>query len=791
MSSFKNTNTIDFDTEFIKKEIQNLQDKLSPLDKNISYPDKIKQEAIKDLIKDIKPERTEYTMKNKVLVKKVLATAAVFMILFAGVAAYLSLNLNSDKIINAVNKQAQKNIDENKPLPTAKNYDEIKAVLTAAVKDQEESQKRAYAEYDMMEDAAPAEGMMDSASAATPGAADESANFMMKATADADTGAAGSDRQSQTNTQVENVDEADIVKLYKDRLYYVNNYSDKTKIIITKATKNGNELEKLGEINYHMNYDYNGGYEMPRDIFVKDNYLVAMFDSSVVLEEKDKGTASNSVDSEPPESNYKDDKAMFGDVEESPQVDYYPTRMIQTTKVIIYDVSDPKNIKTVRTFNQDGRNISSRLIGDNLYIISQKDVYETEIKEDDTQLMIPYVEDTIGNKETICRNIDADCISIFPDTKVTSYVVVSGLNIKNNEQADTKAILGTAGNVYSSIGNLYVFGSTGLNMWARPYNLDSENEPIKTTIVKYSLDSGKIKNTASGSIVGTMKDQYSADEYMGNLRIAVDVDNSSFGKTPVGDVSEWVEDATNNLYVLDENLKQIGSIENLTKNEYIKSVRFMGKKAYVVTFRTVDPFFVLDLENPTAPKVLGELKIPGFSEYLHPLSENYIIGLGQNTKEIEPDRVTTTGLKLSLFDVTNPLDPKEVTVYNLGSSYSEASYNPKSIIFLQNGEEDVDMGFPITFNKMFKESEGFEYEVADRKGFIMFNITKNNITKKGAATIKSTEPYKYDDYVYDVTKRGAVNGNILYTISEHSIKAYDLNEVGSNDEYKLIKTVLN
>jgi|Deesub1362B_J571_1020462.scaffolds.fasta_scaffold00053_90 uncharacterized secreted protein with C-terminal beta-propeller domain len=172
------------------------------------------------------------------------------------------------------------------------------------------------------------------------------------------------------------------------------------------------------------------------------------------------------------------------------------------------------------------------------------------------------------------------------------------------------------------------------------YREEHKRDLEKTRIVKMSLD---LKPLAAGEIPGRLLNQFSLDEYQGYLRVA----------TTIGD--------TNDLYVLDADLKVVGSIKDFGQDERIYAVRFIGDRGYIVTFRQTDPFFVIDLSDPTKPEIKGELKIPGYSSYLHPISEHIILGVGKEGSEV----------KVSLFDVSSPEKPEEIDRYILKEHWSD------------------------------------------------------------------------------------------------------------------------
>lgn len=174
----------------------------------------------------------------------------------------------------------------------------------------------------------------------------------------------------------------------------------------------------------------------------------------------------------------------------------------------------------------------------------------------------------------------------------------------------------------------------------RDYREEHKRDLEKTQIVKISMD---LKPVASGDVPGRLLNQFSLDEYNGYLRVATTISDA------------------NDLYVLDKDLKIVGSLLNFGENERIYSVRFMGDRGYVVTFRQTDPFFVMDLSNPEKPKMKGKLKIPGYSSYLHPLKDDLILGIGKEGGNV----------KISIFDVSSPEEPKEVDKYTLKEYWSD------------------------------------------------------------------------------------------------------------------------
>lgn len=203
-------------------------------------------------------------------------------------------------------------------------------------------------------------------------------------------------------------------------------------------------------------------------------------------------------------------------------------------------------------------------------------------------------------------------------------------------------------------------------------------------MIRFSYEDGLMTKEAEGEVKGRLLDAMAINESNGYLRMAVTVESHKrenieddiFGSFLGYNTTDYRQD--NSLYVLDENLELVGKIEGLAEDERIYSARFMGDTGYFVTFRQVDPLFSVDLSDPANPKILGELKISGFSEYLHFYSENLLLGIGI---EADEDTGRTEGMKLSMFDISNPADVKEQDKYELSEyDYSEGLYDYKAVM---------------------------------------------------------------------------------------------------------------
>lgn len=341
-------------------------------------------------------------------------------------------------------------------------------------------------------------------------------------------------------------------------------------------------------------------------------------------------------------------------------------------------------------------------------------------------------------------------ICVMENPTSVSYVVASSVNTRTEDAVvNTKAVLGSGGIIYCSTENLYVLGT-------------SFNASEQTEILKFALNSGKIRYSTKQTVSGRTLNQFSADEYNGFFRIATTGFDTQTGQT------------SNNVYLLDSNLKQVGAVTGLAKGENIYAVRFVKDTGYVVTFRQTDPLFVLNLKDPKNPVVEGALKIPGFSSYLHPFKENLLIGIGANTTS----GGRRIGYKLSLFDVSDPTKPLEVTNYVSTNDYmgmSLVEYDAKAFLF--DGKQDI-IGLPlVTTAKNGSTQNGYAlFKISEQNGFeqLCFLDSEGNIISEDSAY----KPNKYTTldsmnswYSQFNVLRGAYVGDTLYLFTGYDITA--------------------
>jgi uncharacterized secreted protein with C-terminal beta-propeller domain len=424
------------------------------------------------------------------------------------------------------------------------------------------------------------------------------------------------------------------------------------------------------------------------------------------------------------------------------------------TEVYFYDVSDKMNPVLERTYETEGSYIATRMIGNFVYIVSQKGAWLY-----DGVLELPaYTENG-----RVCQ-VAAPSIYYYNGTDNSyAYTTIASVNTQDSTfpiQSKT-FLLGSSSTVYCSAENLYLTTSG--------YS--------ETGVHKIRLDNGSIEGVADGTVPGWLLNQFSMDESNGYFRVA-----TTTGYT-WGEVS-----SKNNVYVLDSEMKVVGRLEDLAPGEQIYSARFMGDRLYLVTFKKVDPLFVIDLSEPTAPRVLGKLKIPGYSNYLHLYDENHVIGLGKEAVDAEGgDFAWYQGVKLSIFDVTDVGNPVEVAKVEIGDrgTDSPALYDHKAFLF---SKERNLLVIPVLEAKVSGQyaSEANAYGDYVYQGAYVFDISTEGITLRGRISHLQGDDLLKSGYWFDSDYsvfRSLYIGENLYTISGRMVK---INSLADLSELKAI-----
>jgi inhibitor of cysteine peptidase len=552
---------------------------------------------------------------------------------------------------------------------------------------------------------------------------------------------------SGTNVQVAGVDEADIVKTDGKYIYVVSGSTIYLAQAYPAAT-----AQIVGRIEI-------AGFT-PQELFVDGDRLV-VFGS----------TYSTSGDQGYPTILPADGK---GGIAIMP----YPVHT-GFVSVKLYDIKDRSNPKLLRSVDIEGSYLTSRKIGTDIYFVvnSYPNYVQTKPIASD---LIPGYRETVGDaKSPDFKPIAGyNQIGYVPPVQAASFLTIASLSMTDaNKEVGKTVIVGSGENVYASTNSLYV-AQTSWPVYGDIGTLVSDNTQ-SSVITKFTLSGGKAAFAATGKVKGHILNQFAMDEYNGYFRIA----------TTISGYVNNRDTSTNNIYVLDSSMKAAGALEDVAPGESIYAVRFMGKRAYMVTFLHVDPLFVIDLSQPAAPKILGKLKIPGYSEYLEPYDETHLIGIGH---EVDPSidaglihtenavyYTAIQGVKIALFDVTDVANPIEVYKEVIGDRGSEslAATDHKAFLF------DKDSGLlvlPVTVAQLKPGQPKNQQGDFVFQGAYVYNLTlKTGFTLKGKIThYDSADVFqKSGQYFYggpgEIT-RSLFIGNVLYTVSQSRLQANDL-----------------
>jgi len=604
----------------------------------------------------------------------------------------------------------------------------------------------------------------------------------------------GTSDHSTTNIQVEGVDEADIVKNDGKYIYVVSG----GKVVILDAYP-AEDMEVLSEINFSGSIN---------QIYINDDKLIVFGNKYGIY-------PVHKIDGE------------AGSLEiavEGAPVECLGSRCGGRTYqsiVYIYDIADRENPKLENEFSSDSNYVNSRMIGDYVYVVYNKyvnardpvlpvywedgveravmaeDVYYFDYRNNYvfTTIVALNVEDGNVEKKVYLTDGSSNVYVSQDNIYLTSmkqmdyrdylegYVDDVALSILPSDKGDgVFEVLDSEDPVYrklSKIRNIVYDYSYGLEgdekeeFDSKLMALEEEFEILiskkyeKTVVHKISVDKSRISYQGNGEVPGRVLNQFSMDEHDGYFRIAVTTGNT------------WRDTSLNHVYVLDGDLDVVGSVEDLAKGERIYSARFMGDRVYMVTFKQVDPLFVIDLSDVEAPEVLGYLKVTGYSSYLHPYDENHIIGIGMEADESGRVR----GVKVALFDVSDVSDPREISKYELGAewsekwswSHSEALHDHKAFLF--DKEKEI-LVIPMSYTRYL--GGGGDWKNREYwQGAYVFDINlEDGIGLRGRVSHFEGNDSRWNHNI----RRSLYMDDVLYTISNLKVKASDLLDLSDVSE---------
>lgn len=539
---------------------------------------------------------------------------------------------------------------------------------------------------------------------------------------------------STTNVQVEGVDEADIVKTDGQYIYMVKG-SD-IRVVKAYPPENMTELDEI---------TFTDDAFTPTDMYVDGDKLVVLG-----------------------QSYYYYPYPLRDEVSIMP----YPYYGGSISKVFIFDISDKENIEIFRQLEFEGSYTQSRKVDDMVYMVLNRPGFMAYPEIMDAEEVLPRYKDTddsVAQPLVTCGDV-----KYVPAFESANYLIVVGIPTDDADADISKEVtLGSSENVYSSRENLYVASSE----WNYAYR--NANSSESTNVYKFDLSPNKVEFVGKGKVPGRILNQFSMDEDGDYFRIA----------TTKGYV--WDEmPSVSNVYVLDEDLEMVGKIEGIAPGEEIHSTRFMGNRLYMVTFKKIDPFFVIDLSDPKYPNILGKLKIPGYSDYLHPYDENHIIGFGKDAVEASEaeqaswsqDFAWYQGIQIAMFDVTDVENPKQMFKEVVGDRGTDSPllYDHKALLF---DKEKKLFAFPVAVAEI-PESEktsdmsGSTYGEFVFQGAYVYHVDLNGFDLQAKITHwDETEVADKSGYYWYGNKdieRVLYIGNYLYTVSKGMVKANDM-----------------
>lgn len=518
---------------------------------------------------------------------------------------------------------------------------------------------------------------------------------------------------STTNLQMEGVDESDIAKIDGSYIYTVED-----KYIVITDIRDG----KLEEVTRFLPKDC-GAADRVMEIYVDGDQLILVvqgYETSLDGNSK-AGADKENKDEENSDETYSDEETAASE----DSAFWYEMNGKSITQIQVYSIVDRKNPEFEGRLIQDGYYNTSRKIGDVVYLFTQYHM---------TSDVVGYVE---KEYTSVIPKVNGEKVAAgeiyLPESSGESGILVSSLDVnKPDKVLDSKLVISGYAQTYISKDALYL------------YEEDYDGAMI-TNIAKFALDEGRISGVAATAVRGYVRDTFAINASDGYLRVLT-TDYST-------------EDEVNALYILDENMKLTGQLTGIAPGEEIYAARFMGNTGYFVTYRNTDPLFTVDLSDPAKPEIIGELKVTGFSEYLHFWDDTHLLGIGYESDEKTGN---IENIKLSMFNIENPGEVTEEAKLVLKDvDYSEALYDYKSVI--------------ISKDKNLIGLVCEDYSSSRTKQTYQIYSYENGTFKK-QAEIPGINGVNYENV------RGMYSGNVFYLWINDNITSYDM-----TDGFKKIK----
>lgn len=526
---------------------------------------------------------------------------------------------------------------------------------------------------------------------------------------------------STTNLQVTGVDESDIVKTDGHYIYIASD--DKVQIVDAGT----DAPRQLGSITPEMS----GNMDRIREMYVSDGRLL------LILQTEDTEVMVQSGEDSALESMARMDIARFP---------YDPGSV--HTKVLTYDITSPAGAKLIGTYTQDGSYNSSRKIGDQLYLftdygypvypyVRDLDVYNKQAVGQGTDEALTEEEVERALPQIQGETIPEDCIYL-PKEGTDSGVVISSVNVQEPEKVVDQKL------IFSGYSTLYVTKDS-IILYRIAYDMATDSQ--RTNLTKFAIGGGKIQADCAEAVPGCIEDTFAIHENGDGYVYVLTTDYTMNG-------------TTNQIFVLDERLKIHGKIKHIADGEQVYAARFVDDIGYFVTYRNMDPLFTVDFSDPAKPTLIGELEIPGFSDYLQFWDDTHLIGVGEERKAENSEFI---GIKVSLYDISDPTDVKESAKIVMDDAcYAPSQYDYKALL--------ADSGKNVI--AFLTEDKGEAYSVSQR----IFTVQDGKLKKAAIDTIVSGDVAEQSDggYYGAGDYRNLYIGDHLYLVREGLVIVYDM-----------------
>lgn len=526
---------------------------------------------------------------------------------------------------------------------------------------------------------------------------------------------------NKTNVQVEGVDEGDIIKNDGRYIYYMTN----SKIVVSDCLK-PEKMNIVSEIDF--NSDDNKDYSAA-DMYIYKNKLV------VILNQYENKTVTGSN-----EEIY--DCCIVSDYD---------------TVIKVYDISNKAAPKLCYSQFTSGMYNSSRIVNGKLIAVTNYNIPYENTDSNDFEKSCEKIKNYIVPEYSVNGSdlikIPSERIGLLDKDEPTEYMVTAVIDLNNDTTTPLmNGYLGGADEIYCTENEIFI-GKAEFSYWENngtefiPCDNSGNQFSTVTHIYKFDITDEGVIYKSEAKVGGGWLNQFSMDKQGDYFRLVTNGSKVVNGK---------YQTTESMVYIFDKSMKVVGSLDSIAMGEDIKSSKFLGDTLYLVTFYQTDPLFVIDLSDVTAPKIKGELKITGFSSYLHPVGENLVIGIGSGGTSQGVDG----SAKISLFDVSDPYNPKEIDNYTVNDAYFDTSHKAFTVI--------DDTTFAIS---CIRYSTDRYYNYMEYSSSIVFNVDNEGLIIHGEydGCTGNSDEYNYCSF------RSAFIGNTLFAVNNYGIRAYDMN----------------